>query len=93
MGQLVFHLEESRELRSAGEAGDVPVDGSTLQPQLSVLIGAAELLRQADHKNLSLEHMCTSNLTLSQGVRGVSDARRVEQKVSHSDLMNNPAFT
>lgn len=69
------------------------MDGSTLQPQLSVLIGAAELLRQADHKNLSLEHMCTSNLTLSQGTREVSEARWGEPEVSQSDLMNNPAFT
>lgn len=37
----MFHLEESRELGSTGEAGDVPVDGSTLQLQLSVLIRAA----------------------------------------------------
>lgn len=89
----MFDLEEGRELCSTGEAGDVPVDGSTLQPQLGVLIGAAELLRQADHKNLSLEHMCTSNLALSQGTRGVSEARRGEPEVSQSDWMNNPAFT
>lgn len=61
----MFHLKESRELSSTGEAGDVPVDGSTLQLQLSVLIGAAELLRQADHKNDSLVHMRTPNLALS----------------------------
>lgn len=89
----MFHLEESRELCSTGEAGDVPVDGSTVRLQLGVLIRAAKLLRQADHKKHSLMHMRTSNLALSYGTRGVTEARRGEPEVSQSDLMNNPAFT
>lgn len=40
------HLEQSRQLRSSGESGNLPLNGSALLLQLCALIGAAELLRQ-----------------------------------------------
>lgn len=43
-GAAAGHLEQSRQLRSSGESGDVPLDGSALLLELSALVGAAQLL-------------------------------------------------
>lgn len=47
------YLEQSRELRSSGESGNLPLDGSALRLQLCALIGAAELLRQAEARKMA----------------------------------------
>lgn len=47
------YLEQSRQLGSSGESGDLPLDGSALRLQLCALIGAAELLRQTEARKMS----------------------------------------